>query len=148
MGGVSTYPDGDSRKERDTSGYEDAQPGEAQGSQLGNPVGFQDLVMVADLQRRGWADGLSGCPFVLVDQSPEDPAPPYSVDGQVSGSGGGGLVAVRWPQGPGPMQAVLVVVDGVAIQDGTQVPWSDDEHPVGQLGPDGAARTVRPRRSA
>jgi hypothetical protein len=29
-------------------------------------------------------------------------------------------------------------MDGVAIQDGTQVPWRGDEHPVGDLGTDRA----------
>ena len=35
------------------------------------------------------------------------------------------------------MRAMLVVMDGMAIQDGNQVPWPDDEYPVGHLGPDG-----------
>ena len=34
------------------------------------------------------------------------------------------------------MRAMAVVVRGVAIQDDTQVPLTDDEHPVGYLCPD------------
>jgi hypothetical protein len=78
-------------------------------------VGFRNLVMVADLQRRGRADGPSGYLFVLVDQPLEDSAPPYSGRGQVGDFGRGGPVAIRWPQVPGPVRAMLVVMDGVAI---------------------------------
>jgi hypothetical protein len=54
----------------------------------------------------------------------------------------------------GPVRAMLVVMDGAVIQDGTQVPRPDNEHPVRHLGPDGAdpalSRSIRrrtPRRS-
>src|SRR5215467_12776566 len=55
-----------------------------------------------------------------------------------SGTPQGGIVAVRWPQVPGPVRAMAVVMGGISIQHGTQVPWPDDEHPVGHLGPDRA----------
>src|SRR5215467_5833331 len=33
---------------------------------------------------------------------------------------------------------MAVVMDGIPIHHGAQVPWPDDEHPVGHLGPDPA----------
>jgi hypothetical protein len=33
---------------------------------------------------------------------------------------------------------MLVIVRGVLVQDVAQVPWPGDQHPVGDLGPDGA----------
>src|SRR5215472_4158751 len=44
-------------------------------------------------------------------------------------------VAVRWPQVPAPVRAMLVVMRNVLVQDRAQVPWPDDQHPVGDLGP-------------
>src|ERR1035441_10502326 len=66
--------------------------------------------------------GPSCSPFVLVDQPAEDPSPSYSRRRQVGGRGHGDVVAVRWPQVPGSVRAMVVVVRGVLIQDRAQVP--------------------------
>ena len=79
--------------------------------------------------------GPSCSPFVLVDQAAEDLSPPYFRGRQVSGGGHGAVVVVWWPQVPGSVRAMVVVVRGVFIQDRAQVPWPGDQHPVGDLGP-------------
>jgi hypothetical protein len=66
--------------------------------------------------------GPSCSPFVLVDQPAEDPSPPYSRRRQVGGRGHGDVIAVWWPQVPGSVRAMVVVVRGVFIQDRAQVP--------------------------
>jgi hypothetical protein len=43
--------------------------------------------------------------------------------------GHGDVVAVRWPQIPGPVRAMLVVMADVLIQDRAQVPWPGDQQP-------------------
>src|SRR5690349_9967562 len=74
---------------------------------------------------------------------------PYSHRRQVGDRSCDDVVAVRWPQIPGPVRAMLVVVRDILIQDGPEVPWPGDQHPVGDLGPDGAHPAfgigVRPR---
>ena len=49
-----------------------------------------------------------------------------------------GVIAVRWPQVPAPVQAMAVVVHVVFIQDRPQMPGPGDQHPVGDLRPGGA----------
>jgi hypothetical protein len=51
--------------------------------------------------------------------------------------------AVRWLQVPGPVRATPVVVRHILVQDRPQVPWPGDQHPVGDLGPDGAHPALR-----
>jgi hypothetical protein len=48
-----------------------------------------------------------------------------------------GVACVRWPQVPGPVRAMLVVVRDILVQDCPQVPWPGDQHPVGVLSLDG-----------
>jgi hypothetical protein len=79
----------------------------------------------------------SCCPLVLADQSAQDPPPPDSRHRKVGGRGHGGVVAVRWPQVPCPVRPMPVVLGGVLIQDHAQVPRPRDQHPVGDLRPDG-----------
>jgi hypothetical protein len=67
-------------------------------------------------------------------QPAEDPSPPYSRRRQVGGGGHGDAVAVWWPQVPGSVRAMVVIVRGVFIQDRAQVPRPGDQHPVGDLG--------------
>jgi len=54
---------------------------------------------------------------------------------QVSDRGCADVVVIRWPQVPGPVRAMLVVMRDVLVQDRVQVPRPGDEHPVGDLGP-------------
>jgi hypothetical protein len=84
-----------------------------------------------------------------VDQSAQDLPPPYLRHRQVGARGYSDVAAVRWPQVPGPVRAMLVVTHGVVVQDRVQVPWPGDQHPIGDLGP-GCAHPafgigVRPR---
>ncbi len=44
------------------------------------------------------------------------------------------MVGSRWSELPGPVRAVAVVVPGVLGQHPAEVPFAEDQHPVGQLG--------------
>jgi hypothetical protein len=59
------------------------------------------------------------------------PAGPVITAGVLASPSGG-------PQVPGSVRAVLVVMRGVAVQDGPQVPFAGEEHPAGHLGSNGA----------
>jgi hypothetical protein len=48
------------------------------------------------------------------------------------------MSSLRWPQVPGPVRAVPVVMVGVLLQDRPQMPRFGDQYPVGDLGPSGA----------
>src|SRR5690242_13328656 len=72
-----------------------------------------------------------------MDQAAEDLAASYPRCRQV-GDRGRDAIVVWWPQVPGPVRAMLVVARGVLIQDRPKVPRPSDQHPVGDLGPDGA----------
>jgi len=68
---------------------------------------------------------------------------------QVGDRDRGDVGAVRWPQVPGSVRAMAVIVRDILIQDRAQVPRPGDEQPVGDLGP-GCAHpalgiSVRPR---
>src|SRR5215468_146142 len=82
--------------------------------------------------------GLSCGPFVLVDQPAEHLATMYPGRRKVGDQGRDAVVAVWWPQVPGPVRAMLVIVRGVLVEDRPQVPRPGDQHPVGDLDPGGA----------
>jgi hypothetical protein len=104
---------------------------------VGSPgVGFDNLVVAFDLRFHGWPL-VSCCPFVLVDQSVQDPPPLDSRRRKVTGRGHGDVVAVRQSKVPAPVRAMPVVMGGVLVQDRAQVPRPGDQHPVGDLSPDG-----------
>jgi hypothetical protein len=71
-----------------------------------------------------------------MDQAAEDVVTSYPRRRQVGARGHRAMVAVRWPQVPGPMRAMLVVVRDVLVQDRSQVPRPSDQNPVGDPGPD------------
>ena len=65
--------------------------------------------------------------LVLVDQPAEDPATSYVPGSGIGDGGRGAFASARWPQVPGSVRAMLVVVRGVAVQDGAQVPSPGNE---------------------
>ncbi len=78
-----------------------------------------------------------------MDQAAEDLAASYSRRGQVPDRGCGDVACVRWPQVPGPVRTMPVIVRDVVIQHRPQVPRPGDQHPIGALGPDCAHPTFR-----
>ncbi len=90
------------------------------------------------MRRYGGTGGRSCCPLVLVDESAEDLAAPYPRRREVGDRGGAAVIVVGWPEVPGPVRAMLVIVRDVLAQDSAQVPLAQDEHPVGAFGADGA----------
>lgn len=60
---------------------------------------------------------------------------------QVGDRGRGDVVAVRWPQVPGPVGAMLVIVRDILVKDRPEVPLPGDQHLVGDLSP-GCAHPV------
>jgi len=61
-------------------------------------------------------------PLVLMDQPAEDFPAPYPCCCQACGRCRGARVVIWWPQVPGPVRPVLVVVLDVFIEDRLQVP--------------------------
>src|SRR5262249_5729964 len=60
-------------------------------------------------------------------------------DGATSTATSGALSSALWrAQVSATVRAMLVVMQGVFIQDRVQVPWPVNQHPVSDLGPDGA----------
>jgi len=57
-----------------------------------------------------------------VDQVAENLAASYSRRGQVPDRGCGDVACVRWPQVPGPVRTMPVIVRDVVIQHRPQVP--------------------------
>jgi hypothetical protein len=102
------------------------------------PVGCQNVAGVADLQCycRHWSRSCGS--LVFVDQPAEDIPALYPRCRQVGDQCWSARVVIWWPQVPGPVRAMLVIVPGVLVQDRPQVPRPGDQHPVGDLGPDGA----------
>src|SRR3954469_23627183 len=71
---------------------------------------------------------------VLVDETAEDRAFLDPFGGEV----GGRVVGSRRGQSESAVGAVAFVVHGVLVENQPQVPFAEDEHPVGDLGADGA----------
>jgi hypothetical protein len=102
------------------------------------PVGFQNRVIVCDLQRHGWLVTVmphvrtrgSGPPRTFRRCTRATLRPVTAIVVWMSPSGGRRFLARG-----GRCRSE---VHGVLSQDRAQVPRPGDEHPVGDLGPDGA----------
>lgn len=74
----------------------------------------------------------------MLDQAAEDFVASYPCRRLVGDRGCDAVAAVGWPQVPVPVRAMPVVMRYVLVQDRPQVPQPNDQHPVGDLSPDGA----------
>src|SRR5271166_5537432 len=81
------------------------------------PDGFQNPVMASDLQRYGGAGDWSCCALVLVDESAEDLAALYRCCREVGDRDRAVVIVVGWPQVPGPVRAMPVIMRDVLAQD-------------------------------
>jgi len=83
--------------------------------------------------------------FIFVDEAAEDGPALDPLGGEV----GEWVVGPERPELAASMRAPAVVMGRVPGQDGSQVPLAEDQHPIGELGPDGehepSGITVRSR---
>jgi hypothetical protein len=68
-----------------------------------------------------------------MDQPAKNLAASYPRHRQVSHRGRSGVFCVRWPQVPGPVRAMLVIVHDVLVQNCPQVPLPGDQHPAHKI---------------
>jgi predicted ATPase len=105
----------------------------------GPPVGFQNSATGHDL-------GLLCGSLVLVDEAAKDRLALDPLVGEVRER----VVGPRWAELTAAMRAPSVVVALVLGQDRPQMPFAEDQHPVGDLRPDGEHEpfriTVAPHR--
>ena len=102
-----------------------------------DPVGFQKST-------HPWCAAVSRGPFVLVDQATQN----WSKLDVFMAEVGGGVGQLGWAKIAGVVGSSNVVVANVLREHYTQVPLTEDQHSVGELGSESAyepfGETVRP----
>ena len=92
-----------------------------------------------------WCAAVSRGPFVLVGQATQN----WSTFDVFMAEVGGGVGRLGWAKVAGAVGSSAVVVVNVLREDYTQVPLTEDQHAVGELGSESAyepfGETVRPR---